>query len=596
MIAHNARGVEIRTGGNGNRVQGNTIRDNSFAGVAFNTSSNIIEANTIHGNGQDGVLAIDGTGNQITRNSISGNTGLGINLLLDGVTGNDDGDTPGITVNPTSGLTTTEAGGTAQFTVRLNTVPTADATIALSSSDTTEGTVSPSSLTFTPANAQTAQTGTVTGQQDTIADGNVACTIVTGAATSSDPNCGGRDPADVAVTNTDDEVAPGLSISDATVAEGDAGTSTLTFTVTLNPPSSQQVTVPFVTADQTATGGAACAANADYVAASGTLTFIANDTSETVTVAVCADTLSEGNETLAVNLGTPTGGATVADGQGVGTITDDDLAGGLAFPSATAQAAENGGSVTLTVQRTGPGIAAAGLPAGSAPTSNPPGGNVPSGSIRPNPSASPAVPGGGTVAPSAVSAVTVQYATTNGTATAGQDYTATLGTLSFGVGETTKTITIPILSDAVDEVAETFTVTLSNPSGGATLGTPSTATVTISEVDTTPCQTFLTASIPAGTNVLPVISQTGCSVGDTVAIDPGQPNEDRGTILGFGSIVVQQQTSLVLAGHHAATPMHSSTSPAVSISLTLVQAISGHQGAPKRARTATVRCRRWHCP
>ena len=71
----------------------------------------------------------------------------------------------------------------------------------------------------------------------------------------------------------------------------------------------------------------------------------------------------------------------------------------------------------------------------------------------------------------AASGVTVQFATGNGTATAGQDYTATTGTLTFGAGETTKTFTVPILADQIDEPNETFTVTLSNVTGGAALGT-----------------------------------------------------------------------------------------------------------------------------
>ena len=68
---------------------------------------------------------------------------------------------------------------------------------------------------------------------------------------------------------------------------------------------------------------------------------------------VCADTLSEGNETFLVSLGLPTN-AIIADGQATGTITDDDVAGTVAFAAATAQVAENAGSVTLTVQRSGP--------------------------------------------------------------------------------------------------------------------------------------------------------------------------------------------------------------------------------------------------
>ena len=116
---------------------------------------------------------------------------------------NTDNDTAGITVNPTAGLSTTEGGGTATFTVVLNTQPTANVTIGLSSSDTTEGTVSPASLTFTNANWNTPQTVTVTGVNDAVVDGNIAYTIVTAPATSSDTNYNGVDPSDVSVTNID---------------------------------------------------------------------------------------------------------------------------------------------------------------------------------------------------------------------------------------------------------------------------------------------------------------------------------------------------------------------------------------------------------
>ena len=396
-----------------------------------------------------------------------------------------DNDTVGFTVSPTAGLTTTEAGGTAQFTVRLNTQPTAVVTIPLNSSDTTEGTIGPPSsivlLTFQPdATALNPQTVTITGVQDAIVDGNVAYTIVTGAATSGDPAYQGLDPADVSVTNLDDDGAAGVSISDASVAEGDAGTGILTFTVTLTPPSSQTVTVPFSTASGTttpATGGAACTANVDYLAANGTLTFQPLDTSETVTVTVCADALVEGNETLLVNLGAPTGGATVADGQGVGTITDDDLAGGVSFTAGTINVPENAGQAVITVQRSGgTGPAATGATQATVST---PSGSVASGSVRPNP---PAGPAGGTVSPSALAPITVSFATANGTALAGQDYVATAGTLTLGVGETTKTITIPILADNVIEGPESFIVTLSGPTGGAGLGAQATITVVI--VDT----------------------------------------------------------------------------------------------------------------
>lgn len=119
---------------------------------------------------------------------------------------------PSITVAPTIGLVTTEAGGTASFAVVLNSQPTASVSIALSSSDTTEGTVAPTSLTFTMANWATARTVTVTGVDDAIVDGNVPYSIVTAAAVSSDSNYDGLDPANVSLTNIDNDSA-GLEIN-----------------------------------------------------------------------------------------------------------------------------------------------------------------------------------------------------------------------------------------------------------------------------------------------------------------------------------------------------------------------------------------------
>ena len=113
--------------------------------------------------------------------------------------------TPGITVTPTSGLITTEAGGQDTFDVVLDTLPSADVTIALSSSDLTEGTVSSTSLTFTPTNGTAAQTVTVTGVDDPDVDGDIVYTIVTGVAVSDDGGYAGLDPSDVSVTNTDDD-------------------------------------------------------------------------------------------------------------------------------------------------------------------------------------------------------------------------------------------------------------------------------------------------------------------------------------------------------------------------------------------------------
>ena len=117
-----------------------------------------------------------------------------------------DDDSYSITVTPTSGLVTTEAGGSATFTVVLNALTYNDVTIQLTSSDLTEGTVFPSSLTFTNGNFFTPQTVTITGVDDALADGNIAYTIITSAVTSDDNNFKGIDPSDVSVTNADNEV------------------------------------------------------------------------------------------------------------------------------------------------------------------------------------------------------------------------------------------------------------------------------------------------------------------------------------------------------------------------------------------------------
>ncbi len=107
----------------------------------------------------------------------------------------------GITVTPTSGLITTEAGGTATFTVVLDRYPKADVTLPLSSSDVSEGVVAPASLIFTQANWNQPRTITVTGMDDGVIDGDQGYTIVTGPAGSADPAYDGIDPPDVSVVN-----------------------------------------------------------------------------------------------------------------------------------------------------------------------------------------------------------------------------------------------------------------------------------------------------------------------------------------------------------------------------------------------------------
>jgi len=126
---------------------------------------------------------------------------------------NQDDDTPGIAVNPTDGLTTTEAGGTAQFDVVLRGQPTADVNIPIASTDTSEGTVNPTNLVFTPANWNTPQAVTVTGVDDPDFDGDVPYTVNVGPATSADPGYNGLDAPDVDVVNLNDETPPELLVT-----------------------------------------------------------------------------------------------------------------------------------------------------------------------------------------------------------------------------------------------------------------------------------------------------------------------------------------------------------------------------------------------
>jgi hypothetical protein len=111
---------------------------------------------------------------------------------------------------------------------------------------------------------------------------------------------------------------PVLRITDASKAEGNSGTTPFTFTVTLSPASAGPVTVKYATANGTALAGS------DYAAVPATLlTFAPGQTSKTVTVNVMGNTTVEPNETFAVNLSAASG-ATIFDGQGVGTILNDD--------------------------------------------------------------------------------------------------------------------------------------------------------------------------------------------------------------------------------------------------------------------------------
>jgi len=166
------------------------------------------------------------------------------------VTVNDD-DVPGFTITPASGLTTTETGGTATFTVRLRTQPTAAVTLTLTSADTSEGIASPVSINFTTLNWNTPQTVTMTGVNDDVDDGDQPYLIFTNNPTSSDPDYdgAGANPADVSVVNLDDDTA-GYVVSVISGNTSEDGL-TATFTIRLTSQPTATVTISITSSDTT---------------------------------------------------------------------------------------------------------------------------------------------------------------------------------------------------------------------------------------------------------------------------------------------------------------------------------------------------------
>lgn len=205
---------------------------------------------------------------------------------------------------------------------------------------------------------------------------------------------------------------PTIAINDVAVTEGNSGSTNATFTVSLSGTFSSTVTVNYATANQTATAGL------DYTASSGVVTFPPGTVTQPVSIPVLGDTIDEPNETFLVNLTGPVNG-TLADGQGVGTINDDDAVPAISIDD-VAVAEGNAGTVNAVFM------------------------------------ASLSSPSGNTV--------TVNFATANGTATAGSDYTAASGPVSFAPGITTQPITVTVSGDTTAEANETFQVNLTGPS------------------------------------------------------------------------------------------------------------------------------------
>jgi chitinase len=224
--------------------------------------------------------------------------------------------------------------------------------------------------------------------------------------------------------------------ADLIVGEGDGHVA---LTVRLSDQSSNTVTVQYATADSTAFGSNAC--NFDYTGVSGTLTFNPGETSKTVQVQILDCPNVTGFKAFTFNLSSATNGVIDRAGTRVGIVDNDTV---VATPKIFARDA-------IVDEKDGVALVSVVL--------------------------------GGTGGQASNSTVTVDYATADGTAAAGSDYTAVSGTLDFAPGATAKTVAIPITDDATAEGRERFSLVLSNPSNGAIA--TGTGTVTIGASDTT---------------------------------------------------------------------------------------------------------------
>ena len=275
------------------------------------------------------------------------------------VVNTDNDDVVGITVTPVSGLSVSETGTQATFTVVLQTAPTGNVTIPVSSSDTTEATVSTAPLMFTSGNWNTPQTVTVTGVNDTLDDGDMAWTIVLAAATSSDSTYNGVNPADVMGTTTDNDGA-GVTVSPTSgLVVSETGTQA-TFTVVLQAQPTANVTIPVMSIDTT---------EATVSTASLVFTTANWNTPQQVTVTGVDDFLDDGNQPFTIVLGA----ATSSDGSYsglnptdvTGSTTDNDSTNVTVTPTSGLVTTESGGTATFTVRLTSQPTATVTIPVSS---------------------------------------------------------------------------------------------------------------------------------------------------------------------------------------------------------------------------------------
>ena|GEM_PF-952476 len=273
---------------------------------------------------------------------------------------------------------------------------------------------------------------------------------------------------------------PNVSIGNAIVTEGNAGTVNANFAVTISEASSDATSVVYTTANGTSNGAVS---PADYTFATGTVNFAPGELSKQVSISVKGDTIDEFDETFFVNLSSPVK-LIVSDGLGLGTITDDDLPPTLSIND-TALTEGNSGTSAATF----------------------------------------------TVSLSALSgkAVGVSYATADGTALAGRDYVAKSGSLNIPAGSPSQTLTVLVNGDLGVEIDETFLVNLSSPTNATILDGQGVGTINDNDVpgartfasssgnDANDCTLLTTPCRSIGQAIFQVAAS-----GEVIVISPGE--------------------------------------------------------------------------
>ncbi|MEA3012083.1 MAG: hypothetical protein QOD42_628 [Sphingomonadales bacterium] len=331
------------------------------------------------------------------------------------------------------------------------------------------------------ADGELSKTITILVQGDNLVETDEAFTVALSAPT------GGASLGDAsgAGTITNDDAAGILSIDDVTVTEGNSGTTQMTFTVTRAGGDDGAVAVDYTV---NAPGGAGFADSGDFAGGtvfSGTVSFAQGETSKTIILDVVGDLVFEPNETFGIALSNATGGATIGDGAGAGTINDDDPApaGTLSVDDVSHSEGDVGSTTTFTFTVTRSAGTAGAITADWAISA----------------------PGGAGNANAADFVAGAVFS----------------GQVAFADGETSKTISIDVKGDVAFEADETFTVTLSNATGGAGIGDGS-GTGTIVNDDLAPpagSVSIADVSIVEGNAGTSIMILTLTRIGGTAAFD-----------------------------------------------------------------------------